>query len=164
MFCTLCVLGWYVWPGAMPKLKVLLMSAMMPATENMITMPTVPQIICCFPVSVLPPWLRAIINSTRPQTKKKKPAAARMRRIGLMTYVVNLPTTSPTDINQCATMRSLVAVGIDLNALRNDRRGRGDAEGRLQQAHQTPDRNHDENRDHAVEHHLDVLLLFFGVA
>ncbi len=51
---------------------------------------------------------------------------------------------------------------IDLDRLRNDRFGRSDAEGRLQEAHQSPDRDHDENRDDAVHHGLKAFRFLFA--
>src|SRR5665213_743443 len=49
-----------------------------------------------------------------------------------------------------------------LNALRNDRSGRGDLEGRLQEAHDAPDGDHDENGDNAVKHDLKTFRLALG--
>ena len=51
---------------------------------------------------------------------------------------------------------------IDLDRLRDDWFGRGDAEGRLEKAYQSPDRNHYENRDDAVHHSLESFRFLFA--
>src|SRR3989344_8648118 len=43
---------------------------------------------------------------------------------------------------------------IDLDGLRNDRFSGGDAEGRLEEADDAPDGDHDEDSDDAIEHRL----------
>src|SRR3989344_9616124 len=127
----------------------------------MMSMPTMPQSMCCLPASFSPPSSRFQRNCTNPHVNRKKPKGKIMRIAGLMMKSTRRSTSSVAGvIHQPASAgAALVRNGVYLNPLRNDRVGRGNLERVLQETDDAPDGNHHENRDDAVHHYLQALCL-----
>src|SRR3989338_8874834 len=76
--------------GSTPRPNVLLRSAMMPYTETITNIPTMPHFICSIPSARCAPSSRSRMNCTRPHTNMKKPAAKTTTISGLMMRFMNL--------------------------------------------------------------------------